>query len=215
MTPKFADAVDPVFASALEVLEQIEDGAEPDPEIVRRGLLRRLEQAEAKLGATKDWEHAKYALVVWIDEILIDAPWKKGQKAWENHCLEVDVYPSKQAASEFFDKANEASALVEKDALEVYYLAVILGFRGIYRDTPTLDRDECDFRNLPATRGLWARRISKSIQVGQGRPNLENRPEEGRGGEALHGRFELLGSLLWFMLLLTVCIVLAFAKIFD
>jgi type VI secretion system protein ImpK len=207
MKPIFAKSIDPVFQCVLDILEDIEGGDEPDPATNKARIVRRLDAAEGRLGMTKDWELAKYALVAWIDEVLIDAPWR-GQEWWANHCMEVDYYPERAAYSRFYDMAADAATHSSKDALEVYYLAVILGFRGIYRDNPTLSPDECQFRNIPPTRGEWATRTSKSIQLGQGRPPIDLRPEEGYGGEALRGRFELLGALMWFVILATTAVIL-------
>ena len=47
-----------------------------------------VDYAEAALGGGLEWELAKYALVSWIDEILVETPWS-GRDWWSNNVLEV------------------------------------------------------------------------------------------------------------------------------
>ena len=75
MTPEFARAVDPVFLYVINLLERVgSDEAVSAPE-ERVRIRAELDRAEALLGQSRDWELAKYALVTWIDEVLIEAPW--------------------------------------------------------------------------------------------------------------------------------------------
>ena len=94
----------------------------------------RLDHAEAQLGRTPDWLLAKYALVAWIDEMLIvDAPWRD-RDWWNENKLEWEIFQTNSRYDLFYKKAKEAFALPQKDALETFYVCVVLGFRGLYRD---------------------------------------------------------------------------------
>ena len=75
MTPEFAKAVDPVFLYVLNLLERINQGEPVSAEDERSEILKGLDRADAQLGHRDDWQLAKYALVSWIDEVLIEAPW--------------------------------------------------------------------------------------------------------------------------------------------
>ncbi len=133
MTPDFAIAVDPVFLHVLGFVDRISQGENPPPREERQTVQNFLRQAEAQLGQRQDWELAKYALVCWIDDLLIEAPWE-GRNWWKENALEVEAFNTRVRATEFFVKANNASNLTRRDALEVFYVCVVLGFRGLYRD---------------------------------------------------------------------------------
>ena len=167
MTPKFSQAVDPVFLHILALLERFERSESPSPEEEQLRIRALIDQAEAKLGTEKDWNHAKYGLVAWIDEMLVDARWE-GRSWWSNNILEMQYFNSRKAFEEFFIHAQDASALTSKDALEVYYVCVILGFRGLYRD-PDSGPALAMSLNFPANLDEWCRKTALSIRLGQGR----------------------------------------------
>src|SRR5439155_11845235 len=76
----------------------------------------------------------RYALVCWLDEIFIlDSPWKD---QWSERSLEIDLYNSRERAWKFWEQADNASARPTTDALEVFFLCVMLGFRGNKVDSP-------------------------------------------------------------------------------
>src|SRR5688500_1322092 len=89
MTPRFAEEIDPIFEYVLGVLDRIEAGDEPHAEQARtffHSVL--LNRAERKVGAARDWELAKKALIYWTDEVLTNAHWN-GRDWWINNPLEV------------------------------------------------------------------------------------------------------------------------------
>ena len=88
MTPKLAQAVDPIFIHVLDLLEQIKGEMHPSPQEERLKVCALLDQAEAILGGGPEWELCKYAIVSWIDEMLVDTPWS-GQEWWANNVLEA------------------------------------------------------------------------------------------------------------------------------
>jgi len=207
MSPRFAAAVDPVFEQVLGLLERIEaGGGEPDPGTEQALIVSAIERAEATLGHSVDWVLAKFALIAWIDEVLIDNPWD-GRNWWTRECLEVKYFKNRVAANRFYDDAKTAAANGNRDALEVFYLAVVLGFRGFYHGNPS--PQQCETRDLPLSIGGWTRKTAASIQLGQGLPPVFSQPEKGNGAPPLHGRFELLGALLWFIVLLFVTAILS------
>lgn len=213
MTPRFAGRIDPIFEHVLGLLERAENGQDPDPGEEQEAISRKLADAEAFFGNTQEWTLAKFALVSWIDEILVHGcTWKHGDW-WHQHLLEGQHFQVEAAenflqvnvaAQEFFNRAREAAGMAKKDALEVFYIAVILGFRGIYGQK---DLDPVRY-NLPATLPQWLRTTAASIQLGQGRPPVPRVPRPALGAPALKGRLEFLGALVWFLLFSTVTIVL-------
>jgi type VI secretion system protein ImpK len=199
MNPKFSNAVDPVFLHVLGLLDRIgcDERLSPTDERIKiRGLL---DQAEAYLGHGQDWQLAKYALVSWIDDVLIEAPWE-GRNWWTQNALEAELFTTRLANEQFYYKAREASSLPHKDALEVFYVCVVMGFRGLYRD-PAAAAVLAEQQQLPPDLENWARQTSMAIQLGQGRPPISQSEEAIEGAPPLDGPFLLIWSCLFFVVL--------------
>ncbi|NQT36230.1 MAG: DotU family type IV/VI secretion system protein [Planctomycetes bacterium] len=194
MTPKFGEAIDRVFLHVLGLLERIDRREEPSAKEERVRIGGWLDQAEAGLGQTPDWLAAKYALVSWIDDVLIDAPWD-GRNWWKENALEVESFNTRLRSEQFYMKAKEAASLPKKDALEVFYVCVVLGFRGLYRD-PVAAAALAEPRGLPADLETWARQTAMAIRLGQGRPPLTDASVPGEGVPPLEGPSSLVWSSL-------------------
>jgi type VI secretion system protein ImpK len=131
MRPEFAAVVDPIFQGAIELLQRIDRTAEDSPDVEHAKLLDLFDRAESVFGSHPQWQLARYAIAVWIDEVLLTTPWS-GASWWRNHILEMELFQSRICNERFFELAREASSLKCKDALEVFYNCVLLGFRGMY-----------------------------------------------------------------------------------
>ena len=132
MTPDFASAVDPIFLHLADLFDRINRNECGTAEEEREGVEHCFRDADDYLKDQKDWQLAKYAMVSWVDEELKRAPWG-GSKWWTENSLEFAYFRSNLAAEQFFIKANDAAQLNRRDALEVFYVCVILGFRGFYQ----------------------------------------------------------------------------------
>ena len=205
MTPKFSTAVDPVFQDALGLLERIAGGENPSPKEEAVRIRGWLDQAEAHLGRGQDWQLAKYALVAWGDETLLDAPWE-GRSWWNEHKLEWEIFGSNDRFYLFFDKAKEATTLPQKDALETFYICVVLGFRGLYRD-PVAAAALAEPRQLAPDLESWARETAMAIRLGLGRPTISDASTPLEGAPPLHGPSTLVWSS-FFGLILAVFLVI-------
>lgn len=212
MSPQFAQSVDPIILHVLNLLDRINEGqpAVPEEERVRIRLL--IDQGEAIAGATPDWELAKYAIVSWIDEVLTDTPWE-GNEWWSNNVLEMELFNTRLCNERFYEQAQEASALPNRDALEVYYICVVLGFRGFYVDSD-LAGSFAQAYNLPPTLEGWAKQTSLAIRLGQGRPPLAGPRREIAGAPPLKSRPLVVWSWLG-AAFLTALNILYFAMIFE
>jgi len=191
MTPNFAKAIDPVFLYVLDLLDRIGNDEEPSPKAERVRIRALLDRAEAALGRTDQWELAKYALVSWIDELLVDAPWAGGEW-WSNNVLEMEFFKTRSCNELFFEKAQQAATLPQRDALEVYYVCVVLGFRGLYGDAQ-LAEIMIESMGLPDKLETWAEQTVLSIRLGQGRPELAPPSAEVAGAPPLRAR----GAVVW------------------
>jgi type VI secretion system protein ImpK len=198
MTPNFAQAVDPIFLYVLALLDRISRDAKPIPQEERARIRALIDNAEASLGSGTEWELAKYALTSWIDEMLVDVYWD-GREWWSNNVLEVELFNSRQCHEKFFIKAQQASTVAGRDALEVFYVCVILGFRGLYHE---LDAGSviAPSLNLPITVGEWARQTGLSVRLGQGREALSSPGAEIHGAPPLRSR----ASVVWPWLIVTL-----------
>ncbi len=213
MTPEFASAVDPVFAHVLELLERLGHGENPPATEERARIRGWIDQAEARLGQREDWKLAKYALVAWIDDLLIDAPWE-GRGWWRENALEVEVFNTRLRNEDFYTKAKLASALTAKDALEVFYLCVVLGFRGLYRD-PAAAATLAPPRGLPADLEAWARQTSAAVVSGLGRPAISDATRPGEGAPPLEGLMSLVSSALTGVVLAAFALILVWIAFFS
>jgi type VI secretion system protein ImpK len=179
MRDDIADVVHPVFMYGLRLKERLERGERPDlsaEQAALKGLLgsqherQRLpefsgDQVESSVvGLTRSGESSarrdeaflgvRHALVCWLDEMFIlDSPWAS---EWNEQKLEEALYGSNDRAWKFWEQARKAEARPGTDALEVYYLSVVLGFRG-------------DLRNAPERLKSWRDTVESRIAKGQGR----------------------------------------------
>jgi type VI secretion system protein ImpK len=206
MTPEFARAIDPLFSYVLDLLHRIECNDSPDADTERIHIRGHFDRAEAMLGTKEDWLLAKYAMVAWIDDMLIDAPWD-GRVEWKETPLEFELFNSSKAYSTFYLRAEDAAKMSNKDALEVYYVCVVLGFRGLYRDES--GAAEIERSSLPPDVNAWARRVSKSIHLGQGRARITENPNPGTDAAPREGKYHLLGMSLACLCLTSITLILA------
>lgn len=190
MNPKQSFAVDPVFLHVLHLLDRIAEGADPDPQEEQIQIRALLDQGEAMVGSGESWELTKYALVSWIDEVLVSSSWGH-RDWWENNVLEVAFFNTRLCNEQFFVNAKRASQLADRDALEVYYICVILGFRGLYQD-PAMAAMLVAQHQLPADLQTWMRQTAIAIRLGQGRPAVDGVPRELAGAPPLSSKSQLV-----------------------
>lgn len=199
MIPPFAKAVDPIFMRVLALLDRIERGEATSAAEERAVIRSLLDQAEAALGQTKEWELAKYALVYWIDEVLIESRWD-GQTYWEQTPLEVELWGTQLANEQFYYRAKDAAALSKKDAIEIFYVCVVLGFRGLYRDPQAAES-----HGFPPTLAAWAKQASLAVLKAP-RPTIQGGGHPGDGAPPLEGQARLISACM-FATLLAACLV--------
>lgn len=212
MTPKHSLTVDPVFLHVLDLLDRIADGEDPNPteeHIQIRGLL---DQGEAIIGASEEWELTKYALVSWIDEVLLSSSWTH-RDWWGNNVLEVEFFGTRLCNEQFFINAKSASRLASRDALEVYYICVILGFQGLYQD-PNIAAMFVAQHQLPNDLSSWKRQTAMSIRLGQGRPPIDGPRRGVKGSPPLSVRSQVIWPWL-FAAMLTFLTVLYYTFSFG
>jgi type VI secretion system protein ImpK len=148
MREEIANLVYPTLAYGLELRERLEYGERPDMAAEQahlRGLLKTAAEAQRwpDYGGDGDrWLGIRYALACWVDEILtLHSPWGP---QWQNHILEESLYGTRDRAWNFWAQAKRAQARPGIDAVEAYYLCVMLGFRGEGPDKPETITSWCE-----------------------------------------------------------------------
>ena len=196
MEPAFAEAVDQAFVAALELLERITLQEAKDPATERSQMKGWIERAEAQVVDNEEWELAKYALVGWLDAEMIAAPWE-GATFWEENPLEREYYYERKAFTNFFVNARQAAQMPRKNALEVYYLCVVFGFRGLYGPPPEAraDGERPEDFDLPKDIQTWASQINAQLRVGAARAPLNEEPQPIAYAPAMEGTRTLIVSI--------------------
>jgi type VI secretion system protein ImpK len=151
MRADIANVVYPVFSYGIRLKESLAAGETPEFQNAQKELLGLLQacgqvQKWADVNPNRsmdvlstgrpaqDFLGIRYALVAWLDEIFIaDSPWKA---EWTEHILELQSYRTRDRAWKFWEQAKKAETQPATDSLEVYYLCVILGFRGDFEESP-------------------------------------------------------------------------------
>ncbi|WP_166819888.1 DotU family type IV/VI secretion system protein [Thalassoroseus pseudoceratinae] len=199
MTPRFALAVDPIFQRVLTLLDQIAQGRTLDPSTEQHAIRKLMERGEAIVGCCREWDLTRYALVSWIDEMLVDTPWN-GADWWNDNILEITLFNSRLSSEQFFHYAAEASEMPQRNAYEVFYNCVLLGFRGFYR-SGELDREFSRSMSYPPDLESWLRQAAIGLRLRDDRPELGPLERTLPGAAPLTGRKQFVWSVLLVLML--------------
>jgi type VI secretion system protein ImpK len=208
MTPRFSRAVDGVFVYVIDLLSRIEIDESINHAEEKTQIQSLIDWAEGAVGSCEGWILAKFALVAWIDEVLTQAPWK-AREWWDARRLEQDYFEplGQDAGVQFFQKAREAAECAAQDALEVFYVCVMLGFRGVYGSKD--GSEYAEQYDLDKTLDAWIERTAIAVRSAAERHKTSAVPEAGNGApEPLAARFQFVGMAL-LTLILAVAAVLA------
>jgi type VI secretion system protein ImpK len=206
MSPQFSSIVDPIFLKVIALMDRVDRNEVNSPDWERQALETAIREAEAQASDAGAWNLAKYALASWIDDLLIASPWR-GHDWWESNSLEFALFKSRDRATKFFVKAKEAAELPRRDALEVFYLCVVLGFRGLY-NLPEAQIIASQL-NLPTTLAGWTKNTAAAVQTRHGRPPLRETPQAPSGAEQLESRYHIVGASVTTVILAVVAAMLA------
>lgn len=95
-------------------------------------------------------KQAKFALVAFLDETIISSNWQRKDE-WLTEPLQIKLFDTFNAGEEFFTNLHNLRqrSSNNKDVLEVYYLCLTLGFKGMYQlQSPETLRRVVDDLNL-------------------------------------------------------------------
>ncbi len=209
MDRTLATAVSPVIETTLAILDDIRSrpsdwdvGQVQDAQI---RIQKAMEKAQRQLQPKDDisWRRIQYALVAWIDEQCISLPWQ-GSDWWKNNSLEVATFRTKNSHNDFYVHAEEAVRKNDTNAIQIFFLCVVLGFRGIYIDlrsnNPEYVQRAQEFINrfqLKMDLRDWLKRTSEFLPIGQSSATLKIKSTEGFGAPPLNGRLDFVSGALF------------------
>jgi type VI secretion system protein ImpK len=137
---QLASKVFAVLRQGLIFWEQLQQAGSLSLEAIQADLRGKLDLPRDRRAG--DFLGVRFPLVCWLDEIFIlDSRWRH---EWGNSALEPALYQTRDRAHLFWDQAAQAAARSDADALETFYLCVLLGFRGDLRDKPRELKDKCE-----------------------------------------------------------------------
>lgn len=202
MNKRLSDLVYGVIQSALDLKDRLdkEDPSTLDIETEQRELLSRIQNDSAArlvpdfLGDNQMFLGVRYALACWLDELfIVHSSWSN---LWNERKLEVLLYDSLVRAEKFWDQADlvlsrpgtpKIAFRPGPDAIEAFFLFIVLGFRGKFLNNPAKIREYVEsMRILVAKTDPWV--PPRDIPV---KPNPA--PLEGR--ETLQRTIWIYGSI--------------------
>jgi len=169
MTKQFSNSVYKLFTSALDLKDRVDRGDSLDFEVERNRLLKMIEEGKGRLHVDYSGDGiflgARYALTCWVDELFIihcQPPWAD---KWQERNLEHELFQTQLAATRFWEQADivlghpnavKTTVTPGMDALETFFLCVVLGFRGTYfDDLPRVRESIQEMRNKLTQAGPW------------------------------------------------------------
>jgi len=78
----------------------------------------------------EDFDHARFAVFAWIDEVILNSPWNEKDQ-WQLQQLQRTHYHTTDAGEIFFTRLNTLGPH-QNYVREVYYLCLAMGFTGRY-----------------------------------------------------------------------------------
>jgi len=149
MRADLTDKVYPLLRTGLAHWEKVLGGVQPGNGLSEEKLKRAHAELRALLltravalqdpdfgGDDGDFKGGRYALAAWLDDLFIlDVPPESVcHRWWTQNQMEMVLYNANIRGPAFWSQAELAERGGHADALEIFYLCVMLGFRGDLRE---------------------------------------------------------------------------------
>jgi type VI secretion system protein ImpK len=127
-----------IATPVLELIMQIRAGIVQPSNSLRDTmdtLLKQLEQdAEASGYRESMAQSAKFALAAFADETVLTATFPL-RSEWEKYPLQLEYFGEQLAGVKYYDRLEELMKSPEEnaDVIEVYYLCLLVGYKGKYK----------------------------------------------------------------------------------
>lgn len=126
-------------------------------EKVRKDILKLIEKSE-KLSEEneflyEDYNLARFAVFVWIDETIMQSLWT-GKSQWKKNLLQRQFYKTSDGGVTFYKRLEKLEP-EQNEIREVYYLCLVSGFSGMYGNSKEdiIIRDDIKAKNLKRLTG--------------------------------------------------------------
>jgi len=126
-----------LFALILSLRRSAQYGDETALRDRIQSYLSRIESEGVAARIPRDvLEAAKYPLVAFIDETILNSQWQHRER-WRDRPLQLHYYGERTAGTRFFTNLAELRRQGEgrRELLEIYHICLALGFEGQYRVT--------------------------------------------------------------------------------
>jgi type IV/VI secretion system ImpK/VasF family protein len=197
MTKRFHQIVDPIFRYMIDIQRRFVGPGMGHPSLneVHDELVRLFHKARSSAAAEerpRDYtELAEFALVYWVDEVLINSDWAHAGE-WRGHrLLEWEFYGEALAGDKFYAKAELARDR-SRDAFETFFLCVALGFQGRFARDKALRPRWREGAQVHPELKEWGRQAYRIVRENLDRFAPRDDSAEGAGPGRLPGRALLL-----------------------
>lgn len=96
------------------------------------GLFKKFEERGAQSGyKERQLLDAKFALAAFVDETVLAGGFPL-REAWERYPLQLEYFKEALAGNKYFERLEGLIKQGEPDVVEVYFLCLLLGFKGKY-----------------------------------------------------------------------------------
>ncbi|HMB69657.1 MAG TPA: type IVB secretion system protein IcmH/DotU [bacterium] len=129
------DLASSLFSLTLSLRASSGYGSEPELRARIGEYLDRIDQQGHEAGIPReDLEAAKFPLIAFIDETILNSHWES-RDVWRERPLQLDRYGETVAGERFFERLDKlrAQGPAKAELLEIYYLCLALGFEGKYK----------------------------------------------------------------------------------
>jgi len=133
--PSLLELTSDVFAMILTLRKAGDLGNEESLRQRITTFLSNFEREALDLGMIReDLDKARFALVAFIDETILDSNWNQ-REIWRDRPLQLEMFGERRAGARFFDELNylRGQGEAKREVVEVYHQCLNLGFVGQYR----------------------------------------------------------------------------------
>ena len=167
MTPEFSSLVNPTMHYVLDLVSRIQrHDTGIDLRQERDHIRGELEAAAATADghespvSGEEFRLAKQGLIYWIDEVMTIA-----DPSWQTMTLEWHYFQSLDRAWKFYVDGERQALRSSPDVIELWYLALVLGFEGDIRNAfdEHLNEPLSSESSDDQERQDWARKLERQI----------------------------------------------------
>jgi type VI secretion system protein ImpK len=205
MTEETATVFYPVVTQGLRLKDRLDRGDTPEFDKERNELSRlltpMLAQASPDYLGDNTFLGIRYALACWLDEILIGGLKTDWERRWNEKKLETETFNTNQRFWKFWEQAQNARVRAGIDALEAYFLCIMLGFRGKALEDPGILRQWTDEARRQISKDFKPFRRPPERVSSEMDPKKRLPPRRGRDRVQ---RMVLIGSVSLLFLMITI-----------